>query len=39
MKIMAAIYEAAAGGGVVKMAASDRPDATRGPVPKSLAQG
>ncbi|GJE52895.1 Glucose--fructose oxidoreductase [Methylobacterium tardum] len=32
-RIMAAIYEAAAGGGVVKMAASDRLDATRGPAP------
>ncbi|WP_267426478.1 Gfo/Idh/MocA family oxidoreductase [Methylobacterium sp. GC_Met_2] len=32
-RIMAAIYEAAAGGGVVKMAPSDRLDATRGPAP------
>ena len=30
---MAAIYEAAAGGGIVKMPPGDRPDATRGPAP------
>ncbi|GEP10361.1 Gfo/Idh/MocA family protein [Methylobacterium gnaphalii] len=33
-RIMAAIYEAALGGGVVKMPASDRLDATRGPLPE-----
>jgi predicted dehydrogenase len=33
-KIMAAIYEAAAGGGVVKMPAAARLDATRGVVPE-----
>ncbi len=34
-RIMAAIYEAAAGGGVVKMPAADRLDATRGKVPEA----
>jgi len=33
-KIMAAIYEAAAGGGVVKMQPAAKLDSTRGPVPK-----
>ena len=32
-RIMAAIYEAAAGGGVVKMSPGARLDSTRGPVP------
>ena len=34
MRIMAAIYEAAAGGGIVKMAPAAKLDATRGPVPR-----
>ena len=34
MRLIAAIYEAAAGGGVVKLPAAARLDATRGPAPK-----
>jgi predicted dehydrogenase len=33
MRVMQAIYEAASGGGVVKMQPAARLDSTRGPVP------